>query len=164
MCVRIWYLSFSFWLTSLCIIGSRFIHLIRTDSNMFLFMNWNEVKVAQSCLTLWDPMDYTVPGILQARTLEWVAFPFSKRPSQPTDWTQVSHIAGGFFTNWAMRETHSFLWLSNIPLCIYITTSLSIHLLMASRLLPCSSYCKQCYSEQWDTCVFFNPGFLRVYA
>ena len=32
------YLSFSFWLTSLCIICSRFIHLIRTDSNAFLFM------------------------------------------------------------------------------------------------------------------------------
>ena len=38
MCVRIWYLSFSFWLTSLCIIGSRFIHHIRIDSNVFLFM------------------------------------------------------------------------------------------------------------------------------
>ena len=37
MCVRIWYLSFFFWLTSLCIIDSRFIHLIRTDSNAFLF-------------------------------------------------------------------------------------------------------------------------------
>ena len=37
------------------------------------------VKVAQSCLTLCDPMDYTVHGILQARTLEWVAYPFSSR-------------------------------------------------------------------------------------
>ena len=37
--VSIWYLSFSFWLTSLCIIGSRFIHLIRTDSNA-LFHGW----------------------------------------------------------------------------------------------------------------------------
>ena len=35
------------------------------------------VKVAQSCLTLCNPMDYTVHGILQARILEWVAFPFS---------------------------------------------------------------------------------------
>ena len=34
----IWYLSFSFWFTSLCIIGYRFIHLIRTDSNAFRFM------------------------------------------------------------------------------------------------------------------------------
>ena len=36
-----------------------------------------KVKVAQLCLTLWDPMDYTVHGILQARPLEWVVFPFS---------------------------------------------------------------------------------------
>ena len=58
-----------------------------------------EVKGAQSCPTLWDPMDYTVLGILQARILEWVAFPFSRGPSQPRDRTQVSHIAGGFFPN-----------------------------------------------------------------
>ena len=42
-----------------------------------------KVKVAQSCLTLCDPMDYTVPGILQARILEWVAIPFSRGSSQP---------------------------------------------------------------------------------
>ena len=58
----------------------------------------SEVKVAQSCLTLRDLMDYTVHGLLQARILEWVAFPFSRGSSQPRDWTQVSHIAGGFFT------------------------------------------------------------------
>ena len=63
-----------------------------------------EVKVAQSCPTPCDPMDYTVHGILQDRILEWVAFPFSKGSSQPRDWTQVSHIAGGFFTSWATRE------------------------------------------------------------
>ena len=39
------------------------------------------------------------PGIL-----EWVAYPFSRRSSQPRNWTGVSCIAGGFFTNWAMRE------------------------------------------------------------
>ena len=37
-----------------------------------------KVKVARLCLTLCDPMDYTVHGILQARMLEWVAFPFSR--------------------------------------------------------------------------------------
>ena len=51
-----------------------------------------KVEVAQSCLTLCDPMDYTVHGILQARTLEWVAFPFSKGSSQPMDRTQVSTL------------------------------------------------------------------------
>ena len=67
----------------------------------------SEVKLAQSCLTLWDPMDYTVHEILQARILEWVAFPFSRGSSQPRDQTQVSHIADGFFTNWATREAPS---------------------------------------------------------
>ena len=43
-------------------------------------------------------------GILQARTLQRVAFPFSRGSSQPRDWTRVSCIAGGFFTSWATRE------------------------------------------------------------
>ena len=105
-------------------------------------------------------MDYTVHGILQARILEWVAFPFSRWFSQPREWTQspasqlnsspaeppgkpkntgaypsssgsswprnrtgVSCIAGGFFTNWAIREapeTEKWKWksLSHVGLCI----------------------------------------------
>ena len=63
-----------------------------------------KVKVAQSCPALCDPMDYTVHGILQARILEWVAFLFSRGFSQPRDQTHVSHVAGGFFTNLAIRE------------------------------------------------------------
>ena len=43
----------------------------------------------------------------KARILEWVAFPFSRGSSQPRDWTQVSHIAGGFSTSWATREAWS---------------------------------------------------------
>ena len=65
-----------------------------------------KVKVAQSCPTLCDPMDYTVHGILLARKLEWVAFPFSRGSSQPRDQTQVSLIAARFFTSWATREAH----------------------------------------------------------
>ena len=56
-------------------------------------------KVSQSCSTLCDPMDYTVHGILWARILEWVTFPFSRGSSQPRDQSQVSQIAGGFFTS-----------------------------------------------------------------
>ena len=56
-------------------------------------------------------MDYTVHRILQARILEWVAFPFCRRSSQPRDRTQVSHIAGRFFTSWATRETQQY-WCS----------------------------------------------------
>ena len=54
-----------------------------------------KVKVAQSCPTLCDPMDYRLHGILQARILEWVAVPFSRESSQPRDRTQVSRIASG---------------------------------------------------------------------
>ena len=58
-----------------------------------------KMKVTQSCLTLCDSLDSTIHGILQARILEWIAFPFSGGSSQPRDRTQVSHIAGGFFTS-----------------------------------------------------------------
>ena len=44
-----------------------------------------KVKVAQLCLTLCNPMDYTIHGILQARILEGVAVPFSRGSSQPRD-------------------------------------------------------------------------------
>ena len=64
-------------------------------------MVYIKVKIIQSCPTLCNPMDYTVHGILQARILERVAFPFSRGSSRPRNWTQVSHIAGGFFTSWA---------------------------------------------------------------
>ena len=57
------------------------------------------IKVIQSCPTLCDHMDYTVHGILQARILDWVAFPFSRGFSQPRDQTPVSHTVGGFFTS-----------------------------------------------------------------
>ena len=55
-------------------------------------------------------MDYTVHGILQARTLEWVAFPFSRGSSQPGDQTQVSCIAGTFFTSWACKYNKLIHW------------------------------------------------------
>ena len=53
-------------------------------------------------------MDCIVHEILQARIPEWVAVAFSRRSSQPRDWTQVSHIAGEFFISWATRE--AWLW------------------------------------------------------
>ena len=64
------------------------------------------VLVAQLCPTLYDPMEYRPPGssvygILQARILEWVASSFSRGSSWPRDPTQVSCIAGRFFTIWA---------------------------------------------------------------
>ena len=58
-----------------------------------------KVKVAQSCGLFVTLMDYTVLGILQARILEWIAVPISRGSSQPRERTQVSCIAGRFFTS-----------------------------------------------------------------
>ena len=109
-----------------------------------------KVKVIQSCPTLCDPMNYIVHGILQARILEWIAFPFSRgsfqtqgsnpglphcrqilyqlshkgspriwdwvaypfsnRFSWPRNWTGLSFIAGGFFTNWVMKLGLAKAW------------------------------------------------------
>ena len=82
--------------------------------------NWNNgvgsficvcvcAKSFQSCLTLCNSMDRglsgpSVHGILQPRTLEWVAMPFSSGSSWPRDQTQVSCIAGRFFTVWTTRD------------------------------------------------------------
>ena len=75
-------------------------------------------EVAQSCLTLCDPMDFSLPGssirgIFQARLLQWVAISFSRGSSRPRDQTQVSGIAGRRFTLWATREAQSYTGLSN---------------------------------------------------
>ena len=72
-------------------------------------MGEGEGEVAQSCLTLCDPMDCSLPGssvhgILQARMLEWIAISFSKGSSWPRDRTQVSRIGGRHFNLWATRE------------------------------------------------------------
>ena len=81
-----------------------------------------KVKVTQSCPTLCDTRDYTVHGILQARILEWVAFPFSRGSFQPRDQTQVSYTSGRFFTSWATREAHIghyIDWIFNTELVFY---------------------------------------------
>ena len=70
------------------------VHITRPEAHVCMY-----VKVVQSCLNLCDPMDYTVHGILQARILEWIAFPFSRVSSQPRDQTQVFLIADGFFAS-----------------------------------------------------------------
>ena len=54
-------------------------------------------------------MDCSLPGssvcgVLQARILEWVVISISRGSSQPKNQTQVSFIAGRFFTDWATRE------------------------------------------------------------
>ena len=79
---------------------------INTHSWFALVM---ESEVTQSCPTLCDPMDYSLPGssvhgIFQARVLERVAISFSRGSSQLRDRTLVSRIAGRHFNLWATRE------------------------------------------------------------
>ena len=74
--------------------------------------DWGEVRwgeVAQSCLTLCDPVDcnllgFSVHGILQARILEWIAISFSRGSSWPRDQTRVSRIGGRRFSLCTTRE------------------------------------------------------------
>ena len=75
-----------------------------TEWDSIVFEAVVKLKVTQMWLTLCDPMDYTAHWILQARILEWVDFSFSRESSKSRDQTQVSCIAGGFFTSWATRE------------------------------------------------------------
>ena len=68
------------------------------------------VCFAQSCPTLCDPMDCSLPGfsvhgILQGRIREWIAVSFSRGSSWTRDWTLVSCIEGRFFTIWAIGKT-----------------------------------------------------------
>ena len=72
------------------------------------------VLVTQSYPSLCDPMDCSPPGssvhgILQVRILEWIAIPLSMGSSWSRDWTQVSHIAGRFFTGWTPGKPLSIL-------------------------------------------------------
>ena len=65
---------------------------------------------AQSCLTLHDLLEWSLPGfsvhgILKARTLEWVAILFSRRSSQPRDWTCVSGLL-----RWQVDYLHCTTW------------------------------------------------------
>ena len=66
-------------------------------------------EVTQSCPTLCDPIDCSLPGssvhgIFQATVLEWIAISFSRGSSRPRAWTQVSRIVDRHFTVWATRE------------------------------------------------------------
>ena len=99
------------------------IQTIKVENSGEWAINWtNELYICvcvlftKSCLTLCDPMNCSPPGssvhgISKARILEWVAIPFSRGSFWHRDWTQVSCIAGRFFTNWANREAQSVLLL-----------------------------------------------------
>ena len=103
-----------------------------------------KVKVAQLCLTLCDRMDYIVHGILQARILEWVAFPFSR--GSPGDLPNPGIELGSP----ALQVDSLSTELSGTS----ITSSLSI-CLWTDRLLPCLGYCKLCCKDPGEH-IFFQ--------
>ena len=89
-------------------------HVIPDESEILTFPELDiesESEVAQSCPTLCDPTDCSLPGfsihgIFQARVLEWIAISFSRGSSWLRDRTQVSRIVNRHFTIWATREVH----------------------------------------------------------
>ena len=78
-------LSNSFYEASISLVAKPDKNITRKDKYKMISL----MRVAQSYLTLCNPTNYTVHGILQARILEWVAFPFSRGSSQPRDQIQV---------------------------------------------------------------------------
>ena len=117
------------------------------------------VLVAQSC-----PIDFAIPGtvcnppassghgILQARMLEWVAIPFSRRSFWPMDQTWVSHIAGRFFTVWATREAQTWLWWF-----IKDTTFIKKKIVLIELLL----YVRHCFNNKESVLSLFVPSVIH---
>ena len=108
-------------------------------------MKWSESHSVVSN-SLWPRG--VVHGILQERILEWVTFPFSWRSSQPRDGTQLSHIAGRFFTSWAIRLIKMLTefqcdlipgsWVWDVSFAVSITVLaqvLSFHILFTLHLV-----------------------------
>ena len=92
---------------------------MQNDNSKITFCQFSSVQFSYSVVSnslqphgLYLP-DSSVYGILQARIRGWVAIPFSRGSSWPRDWTQISCIAGRFFTVWTTRETHVIIILSH---------------------------------------------------
>ena len=120
------------------VLWSRYCYIISIlqDEKLKLgkgYVKWSEV--AQSCPTLCDPMDCSLPGfsvhgIFQARVLEWVAISFSRGSSWPRDRIQVSCIAVRHFTLWATRES-----LCNLTKIYSAIKKLKVHFSLHLNLL-----------------------------
>ena len=109
----------------------------------------------------------SVHGILQARILEWVAIPFSRTSSRLRDQTQVSCIAGGFFTIWATgdplpKSTHylTLSWLIYVTPKLMETPSSS-----SSWTLPSSHHVRHASypSDQWLATIFCKESYSKYF-
>ena len=109
---------------------------------VFRALSWSasvRAKFFQACLTLCDPMDYSLPGssfheILQVTILEWVATPSSRGSSWPRDRIQgfiSPAFAGGFFTTSATWETPFLVYQKPKPVISYWSEMLTVLTLMS---------------------------------
>ena len=109
-----------------------------------MYVENSKVLITQLCPTLCDPMNCSPQGssghrILQVRTLEWVAIPFSRGSSWPKDWTQVSRITGRFLYRLSQQESPKRVKLSFISdLC---------------RMLELGAQVQQLKGPSWSSCV-----------
>ena len=126
------------------LLASPLLNIVLEDNILFLI---TKVKVAQLYPTLCNPTGHKVHGILQARILEGVSFPFSRGSSQPRDQTQVSRFAGRFFTSWAIGKPKN----TGVgAVCLVVSDSChptncslpasSIHALLQARILEWVAY------------------------
>ena len=145
-------------------------HNIVQPPALTTYKTFVKVKVAQSCLSLCNPMDYTVHGILQTRILNWVAVPFSKGSSQLRDQTQLSWISCRFFTSWASREgyKHFYYPQKHSP---HSLGSRCLFLLYPRTLLSDKqpSFCINGFTNsiysmhmEWDYIGLFESGFFHL--
>ena len=108
---------------------------------------WKKVKVAQSCPTLCNPVDLYNPWNSSGQNTGVGSFPFSRGSSQPRNRTQVSHVAGGFFTNWAIREAPGPPAKSPVFLLMVSPSSPSFHPIPTHPHGPCTPVCTHTHTH-----------------
>ena len=129
-----------------------------------------KMKVARTCLTLCDPMDYSVNGNLQARILEWVVIPFYRVSSQARDWTQVSSITGRFFTSWQGKPKNTGVGSLSLLQQIFLTQELNWNILHCRLILSQLNYRKtlalfaQTLSSCPSTNIFIFPTVIKYFT
>ena len=116
----------------------------------------SEVKVTQSCPTLWDPMD--CPWISPGQNTGVGSLSLLQGIFPTRDWTQVSRIAGGFFTSWATgKPKNAGVGSLSLLQGIFLTQELSWGLLHCRRILYQPSYqgsrsgTEEGYKRRWAT-------------
>ena len=118
------------------------------SEQMDVLRKWSEV--AQSCLTLCNPMDCSlagspIHGIVQARVLEWVASSFPRGSSRPRDWTWISSIVGRCFIVWATRDGNQ----KSMPMTLNFTFKSKCGWMWPSSL----TFSTRFYTW-WDICTY----------